>query len=164
MSAALFVTAKNACAICVFANEQLERSCLDLVDVAASRYSSSHTPGEALAAAGRPWSMRLFGPDSIFTSFEALPFVPDLVSVTLRAFPMRGAENFPGQYPMASSPQAWSGAAPLLFLRKLLGLEPVGDRVLADPAVPKQIEWIELLGVPGRWGYADAFARGLINV
>ncbi len=76
----------------------------------------------------------------------------------------RAETNFPVEYPTACSPQAWSSGAPLLFLRTLLGLEPVGNRLLVDPAVPKQIEWIELLGIPGRWGQADAFARGLIHV
>jgi hypothetical protein len=32
-----------------------------------------------------------------------------------------------------------------------------------DPAVPKQIEWMEPSGVPGRCGRADAFARGLLD-
>jgi glycogen debranching enzyme len=72
--------------------------------------------------------------------------------------------NFPVEYPTACSPQAWSAGAPLLFLRTLLGSEPVGDRLLVDPAVPKQIEWIELLGIPGRWGRADAFARGSLDI
>jgi len=76
----------------------------------------------------------------------------------------RKETNFPVQYPTACSPQAWSSGAPLLFIRALLGLEPVGDRLLVDPAVPKQIAWIEVEGIPGRWGRADAFARGLIDL
>jgi glycogen debranching enzyme len=76
----------------------------------------------------------------------------------------RAETNFPVEYPTACSPQAWSAGAPLLFLTSLLGLEPVGDRLLVDPAVPKQIEWIELLGIPGRWGRADAYARGLVDI
>jgi len=76
----------------------------------------------------------------------------------------RAETDFPVEYPTACSPQAWSAGAPLLFLRTLLGLEPVGNRLLVDPAVPKQIEWIELLGIPGRWGHADAFARGQVDL
>jgi len=72
--------------------------------------------------------------------------------------------NFPVEYPTACSPQAWSAGAPLLYLRTLLGLEPVGERLLVDPAIPKQIEWLELLGIPGRWGHADAFGRGLVDL
>jgi hypothetical protein len=33
-------------------------------------------------------------------------------------------------------PDPWSTGAPLLFLRTLLGLEPVGNHLLVDPAVP----------------------------
>jgi len=33
--------------------------------------------------------MALFGRDSIITSFQALPFVPDLASTTLRVLAMR---------------------------------------------------------------------------
>lgn len=72
--------------------------------------------------------------------------------------------HFPVEYPTACSPQAWSSGAPLLFLRAMLGLQPVGEHLLVDPAVPKQIESVELLGIPGRWGRADAFARGLIDI
>jgi hypothetical protein len=46
----------------------------------------------------------------------------------------------------------------------MLGLEPVKGKLLVDPAVPKQIQWLELLGIPGRWGRADAFARGLLDI
>ncbi len=37
----------------------------------------------------------------------------------------RGVTKYPVQYPTACSPQAWSTGAPLLFLRTMLGLEPV---------------------------------------
>lgn len=76
----------------------------------------------------------------------------------------REETNFPVEYPTACSPQAWSAGAPLLFTRAMLGIEPVGERLLVDPAVPKQIAWLELQGIPGRWGHADAFARGLIDI
>jgi hypothetical protein len=45
----------------------------------------------------------------------------------------------------------------------MLGLEPVSRKLLVHPAVPKQIQWIELLGIPGRWGRGDAFARALVD-
>jgi hypothetical protein len=41
-------------------------------------------------------------------------------------------------------------------------LEPVDGRLLVDPALPEVMERIELLDIPGRWGRADAFARGRI--
>jgi glycogen debranching enzyme len=74
----------------------------------------------------------------------------------------RALTGWPVEYPTACSPQAWASAAPLLLCRTLLGLEPVGGRLLVDPALPEAIERIELLDIPGRWGRADAFGRGRI--
>ena len=45
--------------------------------------------------------------------------------------------KYPVQYPTACSPQAWSTGAPLLFLRTMLGLEPPGDHLIVDPALPR---------------------------
>jgi glycogen debranching enzyme len=63
------------------------------------------------------------------------------------------------QYPTACSPQAWSTGAPLLFLRTMLGLEPIGDHLIVDPAIPAGIGQVELLDIRGRWGRIDAFGR-----
>jgi glycogen debranching enzyme len=76
----------------------------------------------------------------------------------------RGRTQFPVEYPTACSPQAWSTGAPLLILRVLLGLEPVADRLLVDPALPTGIAEIQLLDIPGRWGHVDAFGRGRIDL
>jgi glycogen debranching enzyme len=72
----------------------------------------------------------------------------------------REATKYPVQYPTACSPQAWSTGAPLLLLRTMLGLEPLGDHLVVDPALPSGIGVLALLDVPGRWGRIDAFARG----
>jgi glycogen debranching enzyme len=56
-----------------------------LIDLAALRYSPLSLPRESLPAAGLPWYMSIFGRDSILTSMQALPFVPDLAHTTLRA-------------------------------------------------------------------------------
>ncbi|MDF2573756.1 MAG: amylo-alpha,6-glucosidase [Agromyces sp.] len=76
----------------------------------------------------------------------------------------RALTRYPVQYPTACSPQAWSTGAPLLFLRTMLGLEPVGEHLIVDPAVPVGFGRIELLDIPGRWGRVDAFGRGLVEV
>jgi glycogen debranching enzyme len=68
----------------------------------------------------------------------------------------RGRTSFPVEYPTASSPQAWATGTPLLLLRVLLGLEPDGDELRSDPHLPDKIERIELAGIPGRWGRAEA--------
>ncbi|MFC7548315.1 glycogen debranching N-terminal domain-containing protein [Plantactinospora sp. GCM10030261] len=71
----------------------------------------------------------------------------------------RSVTVHPVQYPTACSPQAWSAATPMLLLRAVLGLEPVGDRLFIDPALPDEIGRVELLDIPGRWGAMDAFGR-----
>jgi glycogen debranching enzyme len=76
----------------------------------------------------------------------------------------RALTRYPVQYPTACSPQAWSTGAPLLFLRTMLGLEPFGDHLVVDPALPVGIGRIELLDIPGRWGHIDAFGRGRMEV
>ena len=48
----------------------------------------------------------------------------------------REQTNYPVEYPTACSPQAWSTGAPLLFLRTMLGLEPIGEHLIVDPAFP----------------------------
>jgi glycogen debranching enzyme len=72
----------------------------------------------------------------------------------------RGLTKYPVQYPTACRPQAWSTGTPLLFLRTMLGLEPIGEHLLVDPALPSGIGRMELLDIPGRWGRIDAFGRG----
>jgi glycogen debranching enzyme len=76
----------------------------------------------------------------------------------------REATRYPVQYPTACSPQAWSTGAPLLFLRTMLGLEPIGDHLVVDPALPSGLGVLAVLEIPGRWGRVDAFARGQIEL
>jgi glycogen debranching enzyme len=71
----------------------------------------------------------------------------------------RAATKYPVQYPTACSPQAWSTGTPLLLLRTMLGLEPVGEHLIVDPALPPAIDALTLLDIPGRWGRIDAFGR-----
>ncbi len=55
-----------------------------LVDLAALRfYPAVLREGQAVPAAGLPWFMALFGRDSLITSYQALPFVPELAQATL---------------------------------------------------------------------------------
>ena len=49
-------------------------------------------------------------------------------------------------------------------MRTMLGLEPLGDHLVVDPALPRLIGRIELLDIPGRWGRIDAFGRGRIAI
>jgi glycogen debranching enzyme len=76
----------------------------------------------------------------------------------------RTETRYPVEYPTACSPQAWSTGAPLLFLRTMLGMEPSGEHLVVEPALPDNIGALALLDIPGRWGRLDAFGRGLVTV
>jgi glycogen debranching enzyme len=71
----------------------------------------------------------------------------------------RDLTDYPVEYPTACSPQAWSTGTPLLLLRVMLGLEPQGEHLIIDPAVPPGMGRVELLDIPGRWGLVDALGR-----
>src|SRR5206468_7464476 len=76
----------------------------------------------------------------------------------------RSLTKYPVQYPTACSPQAWSTGAPLLLLSTMLGLEPIGEHLVVDPALPESVGHLALLDLPGRWGRVDAFARGRLEL
>jgi glycogen debranching enzyme len=71
----------------------------------------------------------------------------------------RELTRYPVEYPTACSPQAWSTGTPLLLLRTMLGMNPDGDLLVTDPALPVDFGEIELLDIRGRWGKADAYGR-----
>ncbi len=56
----------------------------------------------------------------------------------------------PVAYPTSCSPQAWAAAAPLSFLRSLLGLEPdlPAGRVACSPQLPDQVSRLSVDGIP----------------
>ena len=82
----------------------------------------------SLPAAGLPWFMTMFGRDSIFTSLQALPFVPELAATTLRVLgdwqgsrhrrlPRRGPWPDPPRDALRRDGRV-RGAAPLALLRR----------------------------------------------
>jgi glycogen debranching enzyme len=64
-----------------------------LVDLAALRFETTLFPGQPMPAAGLPWFMTVFGRDSLLTSFQALPFTPELAQTTLRVLARYQAEK-----------------------------------------------------------------------
>ena len=65
-----------------------------LVDLAALRFYPETVPDSSLPAAGLPWFMALFGRDSLITSYQTLPFVPEMCRTTLRALAAQQATEF----------------------------------------------------------------------
>ena len=62
-----------------------------LSDLGALRVHPNLALGATLPAAGLPWFMALFGRDSLITSFQALPYLPELAATTLRVLASRQA-------------------------------------------------------------------------
>jgi glycogen debranching enzyme len=62
-----------------------------LSDLGALRMHPDLNKGATLPAAGLPWFMALFGRDSLITSFQALPYAPELAETTLRVLAARQA-------------------------------------------------------------------------
>jgi glycogen debranching enzyme len=59
----------------------------------------------------------------------------------------RSFGRVPVPYPTACNPQAWATAAPMLFLRTMLGLDVQGDQIVLDPRLPEQYGRILLTNV-----------------
>jgi glycogen debranching enzyme len=64
-----------------------------LTDLAALRLHPDIHAAATLPAAGLPWFMALFGRDSLLTSFQTLPFLPELAATTLRVLAARQAQD-----------------------------------------------------------------------
>jgi glycogen debranching enzyme len=64
-----------------------------LSDLGALRMHPDLAKGATLPAAGLPWFMALFGRDSLITSYQALPYLPELAATTLRVLAARQAKT-----------------------------------------------------------------------
>jgi glycogen debranching enzyme len=144
-----------------------------LIDLAALRFYSDLAPDAALPAAGLPWFMTVFGRDSLITSYQALPFTPELAETTLRVLAARQAtevddfrDSEPGKIlheirfgeltrfdERPHSPYYGTADATPLFLVLLDETERwTGNAELVrdlEPAARAALEWID------RWGDAD---------
>jgi glycogen debranching enzyme len=106
------------------------------------------------------WGLRRYGFDEqaalVATGIlEAATFFQGRLPEAFGGYP-RKRTKYPVQYPTACSPQAWSTGATLLLLRTMLGLDPSDKGLVIDPALPQLVGHLELRGIPGRWGRADA--------
>ncbi len=64
-----------------------------LSDLGALRLPPDISEDATLPAAGLPWFMALFGRDSLITSFQALPYLPELARTTLRVLAAAQADG-----------------------------------------------------------------------
>jgi glycogen debranching enzyme len=162
-----------------------------LIDLAALRFYPESVPESSLPAAGLPWFMALFGRDSLITSYQAMPFVPELARTTLLALGAHQAVEFddfrdaePGKIlhelrhgelayfgERPHSPYFGSADATPLFLVVLDEYERwTGDvatvRKLEGPA-RAALEWMERYGDSDGDGYIEYSTRnpltGLVN-
>ena len=149
-----------------------------LVDIAALRFRAPVVLA-SMPAAGLPWFMTIFGRDSLITSFQTVPFVPELSATTLRTLAMlqaRAHDAFrdaePGKIPhelrfgertafedAPHSPYYGTADATPLFLILLEEYERwTGDRDLVrslEPEARAAVGWIDHHGDRDGDGYIE---------
>ncbi len=162
-----------------------------LSDLGALRLHPDLLEGATLPAAGLPWFMALFGRDSLITSFQALPYLPELAVTTLHVLAGRqaqGRDDFHEQEPgkilhelrfgeltargeRPHSPYFGSADATPLFLILLDEYHRwSGDDELVrtlEPHARAALDWIEESGDSDGDGYVEYVRRnpatGLVN-
>ena len=159
-----------------------------LEDLAALRfYPHIADQDVSLPAAGLPWFMSLFGRDSIITSYQALPFLPELARTTLRALAARQGttvDDFRDQEPgkilheirfgeltaigeLPHSPYYGTADATPLYLVLLDEYERwSADRDLVrelEPNARAALEWIDRYGDLDGDGYVEYETRNPRN-
>ena len=156
-----------------------------LTDLAALRLFSETVGEGSLPAAGLPWFMTLFGRDSLITSFQTLPYLPELARTTLQVLAARQAENddaFRDEEPgkimheirfgeqtvfgeRPHSPYYGSADSTPLFLVLLDEYHRwSGDDVLArelEPNARAALRWIDEFGDLDRDGYVEYERRNV---
>jgi glycogen debranching enzyme len=154
-----------------------------LVDLAALRFRPDTVPDSSLPAAGLPWFMALFGRDSLLTSYQALPFAPELCRTTLRALAVQQATTFddlrdaePGKIlhelrhgeltyfrERPHSPYYGSADSTPLFLVVLDEYERwTGDQAIVrelEPAARAALTWLDQHGDLDSDGYIEYLTR-----
>ncbi len=163
-----------------------------LSDLAALRFYPDpvNLPQDSIPAAGLPWFMAMFGRDSLITSYQTLPFVPELSATTLRTLArFQGKEvnafrdEEPGKIPhelrfgeltvfkeWPQSPYYGSADSTALFLILLDEYERwTGDRALIrslEPNAVAALDWIDRYGDRDGDGFVEymrALDTGLDN-
>jgi glycogen debranching enzyme len=150
-----------------------------LLDLAALRFHPDILPQASIPAAGLPWFMALFGRDSLITSYQTLPFIPELSATTLRVLAATQGkivddfrEEEPGRIlhelrcgemtffqERPHSPYHGTSDATPLFLVLLDEYERwTGDTALVrelEPSARAALDWIDQYGDRDRDGYVE---------
>jgi|SRR5215211_206541 len=159
-----------------------------LRDLAALQLHAQALPeGAAIPSAGLPWFMALFGRDSLITSYQSLPFAPQLASATLQALARRQATQMddfrdaePGKIlhelrfgesayfqDRPESPYYGSADSTPLFLIVLDEYERwTGDADLVrrlEPQARAALRWMERFGDFDNDGYIEYWRRNEVN-
>jgi glycogen debranching enzyme len=160
---------------------------MSLSDLGALRMHPDLTDGATLPAAGLPWFMALFGRDSLITSYQALPYLPELAATTLRVLAARQArerDDFHDQEPgkilhelrfgeltargqRPHSPYFGTADATPLFLVLLDEYHRwTGDDMLVrelESHARAALDWIEDSGDPDGDGFIEYECRNLTS-
>jgi glycogen debranching enzyme len=150
-----------------------------LVDIAALRFRPEESSNLSIPAAGLPWFMAMFGRDSLFTSYQLLPFAPELASTSLKVLAERQGKVFddlreeePGRilhelrfgelthfHERPQSPYFGASDTTPLFLVLLEEYERwTGDGELVhklEPNIRAALEWIDKYGDSDGDGYIE---------
>jgi glycogen debranching enzyme/putative sterol carrier protein len=150
-----------------------------LTDLAALRFSMFDNAEQSLPAAGLPWFMTAFGRDSLITSYQALPYIPQLAEaalLTLAAFQAEKLDDFRDAEPgkilhefrfgeltafeeVPQSPYYGSADSTMWYLILLDEFERWTGRVdlvrQAEPIARAALEWIDKYGDRDGDGYVE---------
>jgi glycogen debranching enzyme/putative sterol carrier protein len=152
-------------------------------DLGALRFQLPNLGDAMIPAAGLPWFMSLFGRDSLLTSYQALPFLPDLALSTLQVLAvMQGTrvdsfrDEEPGKMPhelrlgemtafeeRPHSPYYGSADSTTLWLilldeyQRWSGREDIVRQL--EPAARAALKWIDEYGDRDGDGYIE-YERG----
>jgi glycogen debranching enzyme len=170
---------ENAPRVSAYPNHLAWLYARSLIDLAALRFYPDVLPGASVPAAGLPWFMALFGRDSLITSYQALPFAPELAATTLRVLAARqgkGIDDYREEEPgkilhelrfgeltafgeRPHSPYYGSADATPLFLVLLDEYERwTGDSALArelEGPARAALDWIDRFGDRDGDGYVE---------
>ncbi|MEV0431502.1 glycogen debranching N-terminal domain-containing protein [Micromonospora sp. NPDC050495] len=102
----------------------------------------------------------------IMAMLEASAFSGYRLPEAFSGYP-RSFGQAPVPYPTACNPQAWASAAPVLFIRTMLGLEARDGELTLDPDLPEQIGRLMVTNTPAfgkTWNVKAVGRQGYVRL